>query len=165
MADIIGRTLTVLGCPAEYPPHILRTVLDQYVHITRVKQGTYKNYPQIRNGVVHVQYKKSYKPVPRFTSLSEGIRIVIKSNDESHSTNTCFPCGGNHLVKYCPQNEIAMIQSDFRFSGEKEPAQIQTTNQNNNNQGDLQSQAIKANKTIPHQSTVWQLKTVQEIIR
>ena len=139
----------VLGCPAEYPTHRLRTVLDQYVDITRVKQGTYKKYPQIRNGFAHMQYKKTYKPVPRFTSLPEGIRIVIKSNYESNSSSTYFRCGGNHLVKYCPQNEIAVIQSDLHFLDEEEPDQVQTTNQNNNNQGNLQPQGDQSLQNNP----------------
>ena len=38
-ADIIGGSLTVLGCPDEYPPYKIRSVMNQYVDIIRIKQG------------------------------------------------------------------------------------------------------------------------------
>ena len=82
-ADVRGGTINILGCPAEYPISKLKVILD---------------FPQNQNGVLHAHYKKTYKPVPHFIMLPEGIKITLKINDESENGNKCFTISGDHMA-------------------------------------------------------------------
>ena len=63
-ADIIGGRLTIIGCPNDYPNPKLAKILQQYVDVMNVKDGYYKDFPSIKNGMKQVSYRKEIKPVP-----------------------------------------------------------------------------------------------------
>ena len=42
--------------------------------------------------------------------LPEGIRITLKTNDESENGNKCFTCGGDHMARNCPEKHILVTQ-------------------------------------------------------
>ena len=94
-ADIVGGSATILGCPNEYPNFKLRAILSRYVDVAKIKDGKYKNFPRIRNGVKHFTYKKIYTALPRFLYLPEQIQVKIKTNEEMK----CFRCGGPHFAR------------------------------------------------------------------
>ena len=101
-ADIVGGRLTIIGCPGEYPNTKIALILRPYVDQTRVKDGMYKDFPNIKNGMKHVTYRKQIKPIPSFITLPEGIRVKIKTDGENQK---CFNCGGNHMARDCQREQ------------------------------------------------------------
>ena len=42
--------------------------------------------------------------------LPEGIKITLRTNDESENGNKCFTCGGDHMARNCPAKHILVTQ-------------------------------------------------------
>ena len=90
-----------MACPNEYPKAKLAMTLQPYIETQRLKDGYYRDYPGIRNGLKHVSYKRELKPIPNTLRLPEGIWIKIKVDGEE---TKCFRCEGDHLARDCTKS-------------------------------------------------------------
>ena len=129
-ADLVGGQLTLLGAPNEYPNDKLHAMMSPYVDIVRIKNGSYKEHPEVRNGVKHLTFKKILKPYPTQMKLPEG--YMLKTEGADDRPKGCYRCGGNHLIRDC--------SIDLRSKAQQENQQRQFPNTYativNNNQQD-----------------------------
>ena len=75
--------------------------MRQYLEQPRVKDGFYKDFPQIKNGMKDITYKGELKPVPTFIMLMEG----SPSQNKAGKSKRCQPIdrngshGPDHLLE------------------------------------------------------------------
>ena len=100
-ADIVGGQLTIIGAPNEHPNHKIHAALSTYVDIVRIKNGSYKEHPEVRNGVKHLTFQKIYKPYPSQLKMPDGFMIKIKTEGTDDKPKGCYRCGGDHLIRDC----------------------------------------------------------------
>ena len=61
--------------------------------------GRYRKFPDVKNGLKHVTYKRQYRCIPDKIRLPEGIVMYINKDDRPQN---CYHCQGDHMKKYCP---------------------------------------------------------------
>ena len=69
-ADFTVGRLTLTGIPVEFTDTEIEQLLSNFVEITHIKRGMYKQFPYIYNGIRHVAYKKLYREPPTKMFLS-----------------------------------------------------------------------------------------------
>ena len=141
-ADSVGGQVTLIGAPNEYPNHKLHAALSVYVDIVRIKNGSYKEHPEVRNGVKHLTFKKIYRPYPSQLKLPEGFQIKTKTDGSEEKQTGCYRCGGDHLIRDCTIDQRYRNQHQTKASNIQRPMK-QTTN------SEILTRQTKNNKIIP----------------
>ena len=143
-ADLVGGQLTLLGAPNEYPNHKLHAMMSPYVDIVKIKNGSYKEHPEVRNGVKHLTFKKILKPYPTQMKLPEGYMLKIKTEGADDRPKGCYRCGGNHLIRDCSIDLRSKAQQDNQ---QRQPTNTYATIVNNNQQVQTNTQPPKPPNT------------------
>ena len=155
-ADLVGGQLTLLGAPNEYPNHKLHAMMSPYIDIVKIKNGCYKEHPEVRNGVKHLTFKKILKPYPTQMKLPEGYMLKIKTEGADDRPKGCYRCGGNHLIRDWS------IELRAKAQQERQPANTYATIVSNNQQAQPNTQPPKPpNTKDERQSNHEQPKTDQ----
>ena len=86
-ADIARGKLSLIGIPAEYHNQDIAQIMSEYVEVIYIKEGLYKDFPTIKNGLRRVTYKKANKEIPQTLTLDEGIQIRIQQDNKPNYNN------------------------------------------------------------------------------
>ena len=62
-------------------------MISEYVQIVHIKEGRYKDFPTIKNGLRYVTYIRAIKEIPTTITLPEGIQIKILQDNKPHYKN------------------------------------------------------------------------------
>ena len=158
-ADLVGGQLTLLGAPNEYPNHKLHAMMSPYVDIVKIKNGSYKEHPEVRNGVKHLTFKKILKPYPTQMKLPEGYMLKIKTEGSDDRPKGCYRCGGNHLIRDCSIDLRSKAQQENQ---QRQPTMTYATIVNNNQEAQTNTQTPKPlNTKRDRQNNQDQAKTDQ----
>ena len=142
------QTINIYSCPTNFSATDITNALSNYVDIVlEVKEGTYKRYGHIKNGMRHVKYKNNKKPLPQTITI-KGTKLELRRPGESLRTKRCYKCNGEgHLKEDCPSDtlcyscgEIGHLSNRCPFEGRMYP--------NKRQQGTLYNNTEQSNPEI-----------------
>lgn len=102
-----SKTIVLYETPYEYPDYKIKELMGQFGKISQINRGYLRDFPDILDGRVFVQYAIQQGEIPDVLPLGNSGKILIRQQGKQPRANRCYKCGeegANHLAAECPNN-------------------------------------------------------------